>query len=512
LKLLKYVYTNIETNIDVFKEEEFSRSGLIESPRDVHDDEDMMCIFVVSALLSVPPLGVMQAVNRRQKETGTTDALRQDKDLVTAEASRMPWCVSTSRTAISCCRLFDCLKSAHETYTIEVYGAASPRSCSQRSDSESCNLIDISSLTPWDLKMVLLHRLYLPRVSYEYSGLKHPVEPIRSLDETDFSELYVDKAYRGMFQMTLCDSNVYSKLRGIRELIYRNLNIGVDSGGGNITQIIEILRQGRLLEVVPVTCHSEIEGSKTCFFRDILQEPLSIFTQDRCRFRLTEIPGCCGACKHLIYVRCLQFRTLVKLLGVVFANDNDDENTPSYNCYSFQLSVVLLAGRHLCHELIALPCGCLETCDFFEKASLFNNISAAYNASRVLTEFQLTNLWTAVEVSVLHCDYLMFCCWKKTSQHDFACLSPEERQDSADKYSKLAREMIFPFGCLSPSYFAGIHREVVSSCKSIDYSSFVASCCAEDCQDKLSEKTAKTVFQYFVEVAMSPELTAEQRL
>ena len=366
---------------------------------------------------------------------------------------------------------------------------------------------------PWDLRMVSTYHLYLPRVSYEYSGLKQPLEPPKRMGEIDFTELYVEKAYRGMFQRTLSDSNVYGQLRNIRTLIYQALRRQSDSE--SYVQVVEILRCGNTLEVASaVACGPDERGgmdveedSPLRFFHHLLLQPMSAFLmQDVVRCGTTDMSGCAD-CKRVFHARCLQLRILVRLLEVVFEAGSHEDIPPNCNCYSFQVSLVLLAARHLCRELTLLPCLCFKTCRFLSDgvSESFPGIPLAQDdGSRVLTDFQLTNLWSAVEVSVLHCEYLMFCVWSNSSS-DTAHLSPEE---SHDVTSKLAREMQFPFSSLSPSLFAGVHRQVVLSGKSSGVSSFVARCVEgyADCDD-LFETKAKVVFKSFVKVVM-PHIVA----
>lgn len=484
----------------------------MQSPSDVYNNEDAMCICVVSVLLSVPAIGVLQAVFQRNKKSSLEGNIISSSS---GSKSSMPWCVRTSKTAVACCRLFDCLKAAHETYTIQVFVREENDhrplfSCSHDLDSELKRLESTSMYrVPWDMQMVVRHQLFLPRVSYEYSGMRQPSVVPKMLGEIDFTELYVDKAYRGMFQKTLCDANAYEHLRGVRTLIYQVLHHRSDSQSND--QIVEILRRGNSLEVASFHVRDTSDpildcDDNTCRFFDlVLHKPLTtLLLQAWSNFDTIQMPGC-AECKRIFNMRCLQLKILVMLMGVTFTTGSTEENTPDYNIYTFQLSIVLLVARYLCHELIDMSCNCFKTCNFLAEGSsdLFRRMAVA-DASQVLTDFQFTNLWSAVEVSVLHCDYLMFCIWKNSSSlSDYSHLFPEEGQGVADKYSESTKEMQLPYACLSPGLFAAVHRAVVLGGKSRDISSFIASC-FKGCCDGLMEAKAKKVFHLFVEVAMSP--------
>lgn len=470
---MKIVYSSIQATVangDTLREREFSAYyGIIATKEDVFSNKEVMSMFVVSALRCVPLLGVAQSLSRRREDKRATTPASSGSD---SGSCRVPWCVSTSRTAISCCRLFDCFKAAHEAYTIvtEHEGGDTTFSCQEHSRlGFSTNTSEEEATPPWDLKMVLKHGIFLPRVCFEYSGIE-----LRQPSPDQLSEKaanggreacvamsYLDKARIGSLQNFLSQSNVYEKLRDIRVMLYRSMHHCANSGDRCLA-VVEVLRKGKYIEVAPIqNLTLEVFPDHGCGRDSVidaaLQGTLVALTQTRCG----TLPNC-SVCKRLFNTRCLQLSLFIKLLGVALSNNdecsesNGEEGFDSYIIYSFQLSAALLVARHIWREFVSLSCDCFDG----STVLLDNTALGGHHCGAILTDFQFTNLWTTVEVCVIHSDYLTFCAQMKSS----VTTSPSIGEDTF----WMARGMSFPLDCLSPATFRNIHHDVLMKCKSRD--------------------------------------------
>jgi hypothetical protein len=344
--------------------------------------------------------------------------------------------------------------------------------------------------------------------------------------------------------MMLADSNVFEKLRYVRRLVYQNLYHATNPHRyRDDLQIVEITRKGQSLDVSQVTCCSDDSLSgvdsnyreQLLFFQQIMRGGDAMSSRlERSEKRVAWT--WCSTCKRIFDARYLQMEILAKLLGVVFPAASADEGLQAFNTYSFQLSMVLLLAKHLCHELQSLPCECFKTSNFLAGNDMFKNAPPAAgceSAARVLTDFQLTNLWSTMEACVLHCDYVTSCVCMRARLATGAGPGlglglgevppgPEERSRaspppqtvtptlvSVASHTRMTHETLlqFPLECLNPSHFAGIHREVVLNRKSRHVDAFLADLFSDSdgMVSDSSEKNSRLLFLSFVQLTMAPE-------
>lgn len=488
LKLLKGVYSNIETSVDAIRTIDCQDINLVKNAEDVFQNIDAMCLCVVSALLGVSLSGVAQAVRSKHSSSPCSNV----------PTRKMPWCVHTSRTAEACCRLFNSLKETYIAYTIDV--SVAEDSLDQLSSlnigSKSSTELTVSNLIPWDLRMVQRYQLYLPRVCYEYSGIQPPVPlpGMHNLTESSSKELYVHKAYQALLQMALSDCNVYNKLRYVRGLIFHHFCHGGDRECKY--DIFEVLRNGRTLDVVPASSLDDLSfDANTCqnemsFFHRLMTQPLVQSFQSQA----SKSKPNCSICLRNFNLRCLQSKTLTSLITVVYTA----RNTPSdsgFKCFSFLLSVVIMVARHLCIDLMSQPCDCCRSIEIFDQMPLFNDYEKpSPKTDSVLSDFHMSNLWSSIEVCVLHCDYLLCC---------NSTLTSESKDSEGDP--ELEGTLQFPLSCLNPILFACIHREVVRNCKSRDDVGYFLEKCFDSSGAASCDKSTckvKDIFLAFVNIAI----------
>ena len=418
-----WVYSNVEKSISVFFAEDFVEAFGIKSPQDVFNNEDLMCICVVASLLSVSVLGVFQAVTLK-------DAIFPSENTLTS-----PWCVQTSRTANSCCRLYKYLKSTYQSYNIDF--------------AENLNSSHIStagksllySFMPWDIRMVCTHNLYLPRPCCEYYRLdKYPGENAFDNDDYFLSEF---------FRKVLSKGDVYLRLRAVRHLIYDQMNqceIMLEKD-----DFVEILRDGCNLRVDYVSATAETCNST--FLCLVTRSSVSDLVKTFRKGDFEKSFVGCENCTLCFNVRCIQLKTLASLLKIALDVSGEDESSNIVS-HSMQISTAIMMAKYCCMDLMRCSCSC--SCSLSHLGLVALPQFTGETCSSRITVVDMQNLWSAVEVGVLHTAYLMFC-----------ILANEYKQlngpiKSNDYLQMIIRMVQFPLESLDPELFGNIFCHVLS--------------------------------------------------
>ena len=387
------------------------------SSQHIVENVDVFCACVVASLLSVHIIGVIVALH-----LGNCSFLHVDEQCVESSKS-LSWCTKSSRTAASCCRLFNYLKDTHEFYSIKC----DPVDCASACEANDMNIC-------WDLKMVSRYHTYLPRLNYE---LLLPNRHLSCEASSHSSKSFLDKVFLARLHDVLSDLNTYDSLRPIRIMLYQRILNAVD------TTVKEILRNGDKLEAVTVKLSDDCwsKSFEGFFFRSLLNSPHDCVMD-------WSIANCCDNCDNIFKMRCLQMKTLAEVIGISFCRAMAVQTCTSDMATIFKVCIGIMGMNSIMTELSFHPCSCLRGVDLLRFAAEDDRIS-----SNLFSQLELTNLWSCIETCAVHCEYV----FSYLEQKKHTEIAKYDLDDTNVAFWKYAH---FPVHYLSSKAYCSILRAV----------------------------------------------------